>query len=55
MADIMDAELAVIGDCGHTSALERPAAVSALIEGFLERLGWSAGHGDAGLTAGARR
>lgn len=40
MADLMDAELAIIGDCGHTSSLERPAAVTALLESFLERLGW---------------
>ncbi|MET0337775.1 MAG: alpha/beta hydrolase [Caulobacter sp.] len=51
MADIMDAELAVIGDCGHTAALERPAAVSTLVEGFLDRLGWSAGPECAALTA----
>ncbi len=55
MADIMDAELAVIGDCGHSAALERPVAVSTLVEGFLDRLGWRAGLERAVLSAEARR
>ncbi|WP_269714885.1 alpha/beta fold hydrolase [Caulobacter sp. NIBR2454] len=51
MAELMNAQLAVIGDCGHTSTLERPAAVTALLEGFLERIGWD---GRANKHAGLR-
>jgi pimeloyl-ACP methyl ester carboxylesterase len=39
-AAIGGSELVMIPDAGHHSAIEQPAAVTAAIEGFLERIGY---------------
>ena len=42
MAELLQAELVEIPECGHTATLERPEAVNAALLRFLDRLDWGA-------------